>query len=492
MAFGDWISPINGWTSVCMVGTYLCFFQLLKQSKRPLRFAWAYWMIINVGVLYWIVISMYRHGGLSLPLSIGALLGLSALRAGFFTLAVWAWRRFSTQKSLIIFGATVFTLSDWLLHYFPLEGFPWYTPVYGLASQLFMVQTAQWWGAHGINWMFHAWVLACVHVGFLPLDISTRKVKKAAVGIGSCLLLWIGVGVFLQSQWVPTKEPSLRAGVIQGNIKQAMKWDRASKRAILDKYQAMTHQLQAAQTQPLDLIIWPEAALPSRIQYNDQTIVQLANLQLQSPLLVGTARKAVKENQTVFFNSAVVMQPDYHLTYGYDKIRLVPFGEFFPTFGIAALQKWFSGIAGSFAPGTTWPVATIGTEKLGVSICYEILFGDHLRPFFQQGATFIVNITNDAWFEKSSGPYQHARFPQVRSIEYRKPIIRVANTGITALYRADGSMHHATQLFTPSAQVYKVAPNDHRTLYQMLPWLIYVWMVAALMFSVYVKKTDPS
>jgi apolipoprotein N-acyltransferase len=129
-------------------------------------------------------------------------------------------------------------------------------------------------------------------------------------------------------------------------------------------------------------------------------------------------------------------------------------------------------VAGNFTSGSTAALPTLGAQAYGILICYELLFPDLSIDRVRRGAHFLVNITNDAWFDRTSGPYQHLRFGILRAIETRRPIVRAANTGVTTWFDATGRTHMPTGLFTRGFVIADISPSDKMTFYVRFPHLI--------------------
>ncbi|HIB55221.1 MAG TPA: apolipoprotein N-acyltransferase, partial [Nitrospirales bacterium] len=147
----------------------------------------------------------------------------------------------------------------------------------------------------------------------------------------------------------------------------------------------------------------------------------------------------------------------------YDKIHLVPFGEYVPQF-LAFVNKLAHGI-GDYVPGNEHTIMSGPHGRFGVAICFEVIYPDLVRQFVKQGAEYMVTITNDAWYDRSSAPYQHFSMVVFRAIENRVPFARAANTGISGFIDADGSIKRTTDLFTQTAIVDTVTVGLDRTVY---------------------------
>jgi apolipoprotein N-acyltransferase len=260
----------------------------------------------------------------------------------------------------------------------------------------------------------------------------------------------------------PGKE--YQVALIQGNIRQDLKWEPRFQEETLKIYSHLT--LQAKPLQP-DLIIWPETAAPFFFQnaYPFQgRILELAH-QMKAPLLFGAPAFDRHNSRIDHFNSAFLISPEKRILGRYDKIHLVPFGEYAPLSGVLGFTRDIIGAMGDFTSGEEVKTLSLPWASFGVLICYEAIFPDLTRQFVDRGATLLVNITNDAWFGKTSAPFQHLSMVTLRAVENRVPIVRAANTGITALIDSSGRVVRSTDLFTRDVLSGKIKINPSSTFY---------------------------
>ncbi|MGC8811075.1 MAG: apolipoprotein N-acyltransferase [bacterium] len=216
-----------------------------------------------------------------------------------------------------------------------------------------------------------------------------------------------------------------------------------------------------------DLVIWPETATPFFFQNNfpfQSRILDLA-AQMETPLLFGSPAFTRQDHKVNYFNSAFLISPQKEILGRYDKIHLVPFGEYAPLAGLLGFTRDIIGAIGDFTPGLGVTNLALPWGKFGVLICYEIIFPNLTRQFAAQGAQFLVNITNDAWFGRTSAPYQHLSMATLRAVENRLPIARAANTGISAIINAEGKIVQSSNLFTREVLSGNIKINTGLTFY---------------------------
>jgi len=237
---------------------------------------------------------------------------------------------------------------------------------------------------------------------------------------------------------------------VQGNIEQSLKWDPSHLNETLDTYRDLS-----AQAESPDLIVWPESAMPFFYQDGGGRAAKIhsvverskANLLFGSPAykqLVDANGQPSKRYR--YLNSAYLLAKNNQLVGRSDKVHLVPFGEYVPLANLLSfVDKLAQGI-GDFVPGKNRPLPLNG-HQLGVLVCYEAIFPEVSRNLVRNGADLIVNITNDAWFGKSSAPWQHLAMTRFRAVENRVWLARCANTGVSALIDPLGRVVRQSQLF---------------------------------------------
>ncbi|OIO37392.1 MAG: apolipoprotein N-acyltransferase [Candidatus Omnitrophica bacterium CG1_02_49_10] len=240
----------------------------------------------------------------------------------------------------------------------------------------------------------------------------------------------------------PLSGDKFRVSVIQGNIHQGEKWDSSLKNEIFAKYERLT--LEALLDKP-DLIIWPETSFPGFPEEETLFIDKLAFLskKMRADILIGAPTFADPGGYK-FYNSAILIDKDNGICMQYDKAHLVPFGEYLPFERILGFVRGFSSRPiGDFEGGDEYTVFESGSRRFGVLICFEDIFPGLVRNFTRANPDFMVNITNDAWFMRSSAPYQHAQASVLRAVENRVSFVRSANTGLSCFIDPKGRITEA-------------------------------------------------
>lgn len=315
-------------------------------------------------------------------------------------------------------------------------GFGWALLGHSQYSALPIIQISDITGAYGVSFL-----LVLVNVGIWQMiGSSQRKLSlKKSLSTFLCVLFLVGLvlgyGYFKLNQ--RPQGQSIKVAVVQGNIPQRIKWDWRARDYILERYVRLSEQ--AALNQP-QIIIWPETSVPGYLEDDPKLLKEISSLSRKAfpaYLLVG-APQIDKDRKT--YNSASLLFRG-KIIQRYDKLHLVPFGEFIPCPGLFSRFS-FAGLAGDFSPGKDDTVFSLPDSKLKFSalICFEDVFGHLARTFVRKGAQFLVNMTNDAWFRDSSAPYQHLQASVFRAVENRVNVVRSANTGISCFINPWGKI----------------------------------------------------
>jgi len=303
-------------------------------------------------------------------------------------------------------------------------GFGWALLGYSQYSALPIIQISDITGSYGVSFL-----IVLVNVGIWQmLTLRSLAMRKSAFCILSSVILVLTYGYYKLNQ--PAEGQNIKVAVVQGNIPQGMKWDPQARDYILEEYSHLTKQ--AALKHP-QLIIWPETSVPGYLESEPQLLRKIATLSKKTfpaELLVGTPQEG-RNKKT--YNSASLLSGG-KIIQRYDKLHLVPFGEFVPWPAFFSRFS-FAGLAGDFTPGEDYTVFSLSQTKPKIKfsalICFEDTFGHLARRFVQKGAKFLVNMTNDAWFGDSSELEQHLQASVFRAVENRVNLVRSGNTGIS-------------------------------------------------------------
>lgn len=309
-----------------------------------------------------------------------------------------------------------------------LTGFAWALLGYSQSFNLLALQVADLGGVYGVSFMV---MFANVFIfNVLTQDKGIRNYRDRSFVVPLCVIfLWLGYGLYRVTE-DPGKSCPVKVSLVQGNIAQEIKWVPSFQDEIIKRYQLLT-ELSYLKEEP-DIIIWPETAFPEYIEFDetDKPLKDLAK-KIKTPLLIGSIRL----EDARYYNSAILFSAEGIVAGIYDKLHLVPFGEYIP---LRKFLPWVERMLGieDFTRGPGYeifsvPASNCGIIKFGVLICFEDTLSSMARTFVKKGADVLVNITNDAWFGDSACPFQHLEASVLRAVENRVFVLRAANTGVS-------------------------------------------------------------
>ncbi len=462
-SFPSWNPAWNG-SYFAFIALIPLFFACKEQSpKQSFFLGWFAGLIYFAVSLYWVTISMHQYGGLPWAASVFFMLLLSAYLAiyvGCFTTLI----HFS-KKSLLVVAPLGWAALEYLRGHL-LTGFPWNALGYSQYRNLPLIQIADITSVYGVSAL-----IVFINVAiFLVVRMAWDKkvlAKSPAIILSAVLAATLLYGYYRLSLPMGSGKP-LRVAVIQGNIDQAIKWTPAARDKTLETYERLSFPF----SHLADLVVWPEAALPVFFQNEplyQQKLVDLIQRGNYGLLFGSPAFKTTASGQISLLNSAYLLSPSFKSTplFQYDKMHLVPFGEYVPLkSALFFVDKMVTGI-GEFVPGKEATVMELPSAKIGTAICYEVIFPELTRQFVQNGANVMITITNDAWFGHSSAPYQHFSMVVFRAIENRVPFARSANTGISGFIDAHGTILQRSEIFVEEARLEELSRGFQKTIYTM-------------------------
>jgi apolipoprotein N-acyltransferase len=263
---------------------------------------------------------------------------------------------------------------------------------------------------------------------------------------------------------IARQAPSKTFSIVQGNIDQNRKWDETFKMATTRKHIDLSLSLNGKAP---DLLIWPETAIPFYF-FHDRPMtrmIQNAVRQSRAGFLIGSPSFIRHTEGVTFRNSAYLIRPDGSVEGKYDKAHLVPFGEYVPCKKFLPFLGKMVAQVGDFEPGPQGRTLEWQGYQLGIQICFEIIFPHLSRLSAGHQAALLLNLTNDAWFGTSSGPYQHFAITVFRAVENKKALVRAANTGISGFIDPVGRIRSTTPLNQTATQTARLPLMPLTTVY---------------------------
>lgn len=481
MAVAAGQAPVGIWpvSLVALAGVTALVAGALRPAHR-IWLAWAAGCGYFAATMFWIVepfmVDAARDGWMA-PFALVFLAGGMAL---FWALAGLIAARAPTAAVAALAFALGLAASD-LLRSYALTGFPW-----ALTGHVWVgtpvMQAAAWVGPVGLS------VLTCLAAA-LPVAARTPGKRVAAtMGVAAVLaVLWFA-GLERLDRPLPPRPQPITVRLVQPNATQSEKW----RPEMWDLFLRRQFELTAEPVdKPLDLVVWPETAIPWMLDDSGDIFAQATAVSGGAPLALGVQRAEGER----YFNSLAVTDSQGRVTQVYDKWHLVPFGEYVPMGDVLAqvgITAFAAQAGGGYSAGPGPKVLDLGRAgRVLPLICYEAVFPQDLRTGAR--ADWILQVTNDGWFGNLSGPYQHLAQARLRAVEQGLPLLRAANTGVTAVIDARGRVLQSLPLNTVGrldAEVPPAMPGP--TLYARTgDWPATILLVVALSFLAVRLRRNP-
>ncbi len=471
---------------VYVAGFYILLYIIFNSNVKISTFySFTTGFIFSLISFYWINNAIVHYGNVNVFVSIILYIFLSA---GFSLIQFVIPSLFTSLliKRYSVYGIFLFPfLWVWvelLREFFPFTGFPWNLAGYMLSYINPLAQITEFVGIYGLSLL----------TVFIPVSFFYFFNKKNFVSLSILILTLLSVvvfyifGLFKIKNYTPEGE-KYRIAVLQGNIPEEMKQDLDKREQVLDIYIKLFKE--AAKEKP-DLIVFPESALPfPPLAYDNplkkKFFEEISDIKVA--FLAGFDNYFTLNKKFYLYNSIFLYDEEHNSIYFYNKIKLVPFGEYVPPL-FKPLEKFFPYLQGyDFKQGKE--ITTLNYKKMRIVplICFEAIFSSFVGDFVKKGGNIIINITNDAWFGKTSAPFQHFEMARVRAIEYRLYLVRAANTGISAIVNPVGEIEKSMGLFQRGYLVGDVFVNPYYSgtfylNYRKLLLLLFFVLTVVLMF----------
>jgi apolipoprotein N-acyltransferase len=490
------------------VGLVPLFLAIAQRPRRGRAFllGWITGTLFFYGSCYWLTHAMIRYGGIPAWLAY-LLIILPTVIAGLFP-----------ALCSMVLGRAVARWGTWALFFAPLLWVAFEWARLGVIGQLWnaigysqaytptLIQTARWGGVYAVGFLI---VMVNAALAYVLLQRNARSLKVAAVAI---LCVAVVALLSIASMAANTSsiaiKPDAAVVAVQPNVPMDEQSE-AEKNALLERHYALSEtglgETQAAlseagqrETQESSalprVVIWPESPMDFRYARYAETRELIARFAAKNHTSVlFNAMEPAPAGGT--YNSAVLVNEEGLLVAQYDKIRLLPFGEYVP------LPRWLPGVSsipamvGDFTPGTEYTLMPLGGARAGVFICFESAFPSISRAFAQNGADVLVNISNDGYLGQTPVMRQHLANTVFRAVENARPVLRVTNTGITAFINARGTVTDATEGFQPAVKTWTVRHNLEGKTFYTRHGDLFVGLCAAaslLIAAISWRKREPS
>jgi apolipoprotein N-acyltransferase len=423
-------------------------------------------LVAWAGVLYWIALVMHTYGGVSLLGSVMLLVLLLAYLALYFGVFAAACARWAGSSLALFILPGAWAALEMFRSYLVFGGFPW--ALLG-CSQLPFLTFAQVAELGGV-FLVGAVVMTGNVAMYKALKGRFREVWPAVVLVCACCVFGA-----VRLHQAPFGGQALKVGVVQANVPQDQKWRPERTDEVLSKYLTMSR---LALGKGAELVVWPETACTFYLFRQWPQTMRVLEMSRGSSARFIVGSPAYDEGR--FYNRAYLLRKG-RIEGCYDKVHLVPFGEYLP------LSRQFRRIFGALT-------AEVGDFRegmdiepmgdIGVLICFESVFPGLSRTLVNKGARLIVNISNDAWFKTWSTPWQHLQQACFRAIETRRYLVRSVNHGISAVVDPYGRIVGGIGLLKEGEIVHEVSLIDYRSLYARIgPLIPLLWAVLSLAFA---------
>lgn len=496
------LSGILAWASFpTMNQGYLAWAALLplvlymirvKTAGRAFLGGWVVGTVQFLGLLYWVPQVLSHYGGLPVYGAWG-LFTILAATLGCFPAAACALTRHCMNRGgsrfLFVFPPAWVAL-EYLRGLIPFGGFPWLLFGYSQIDFPSLVQIADLVGVYGVSFLI-VWVNAALAWFLFGVERGWRRSAPLAVG-GLLLAVCLVYGSAALNRWNQI-QPQHRAALLQSNLTIDHPQEMLS-RKYRQGYLEMADRLPS---NGIDLLVLPESPSPLFYHQDGDYRETMKGLARRFPLglIFNNVRFREVAGVPVYFNSAFFLDGNGKELGIYDKMHLVPFGEYIPWPKIFFFSETISKDVGNFHPGEDHLTVPLAGHPANVLICFEAIFPDLSRVFVRKGSELIINLTNDAWYGDTSAPYQHLAMTRWRAVESRRYLLRAANSGISAIIAPSGKIEMKTGLLREDTAVGGFSFLREVTFYVRYGWFFPILCVVIsllVLFRSRMRKAKPA
>lgn len=466
--------PGTDWSGTAWVAVApLLVMALMCRPRVALGWGWLGGLVFFVTLLRWLDFTFRVYSAIPWPLTWGPTLLLAAYCGLWMGLVCWAvsWTASTRGGGAALLAAPFFWVAaEWGRGHL-LGGFPWGSLGYSQHRDLAVIQIAELGSVAAVSFVVLAVNAALAGCVTLRWRVAMRGLGLAGLLIAATLAF----GAWRLRGAEPPAEITVAA--MQPVIEQPLKWDARHTEATLRIYGELT---QAAARQRPDLIVWPETASPTLLARDPLLLAALRTLAGTHGVALLIGSMDAGEGPVVELRNSAFLLTELGVVNRYDKIHLVPFGEYVPLAGVIGFVRGWAEFISELTPGSRAVVFSGPPAPFGVVICYEGIFPDLVRRFVRGGARLVVNMTNDAWFGRTNGPLQHLGMYSFRAVEHRVAIVRSANTGISAVVAPSGRIVRSLGLFERGNLIERVPLRSRDTLYSRVgDWLSWLALLVS-------------
>ncbi|MCD6052159.1 MAG: lnt-1 [Verrucomicrobia bacterium] len=421
-----------------------------ETGKRRFLYGWLFGLGFNLTSLYWLWF---------IPVTFFPILGwlaLSAWQALYYAIWVWLCLRIAPVDVFKPVEQGKALASGWFQRVFwallcaaiwvalemimarLLTGFPWLTLGVSQYRMTALIQVASLTGVYGVSFLVIWFSVSLLNALVIIRQRQMRLwawLAEMILPLGAVLIV-CAMGIISMST-KPPGEKLIKFALIQPSIPQTVKWDAAKNKVAFEKVLHLSRL--ALETKP-DVLVWPEAATPGLLRYNEELLRTVTRMASEGKVWLilgaddGEANQATPDpDDGLYYNSSFLVSPTGELLAKHDKQKLVVFGEYVPFADVLPFLKWFTPIEGGFTPGkdqTPFELKELGIRS-GILICFEDIFPHFVRLGVKEDVNLLINLTNNGWFGESAAQWQHAANAAFRAVENRRTLVRCSNNGLT-------------------------------------------------------------
>jgi apolipoprotein N-acyltransferase len=469
LSFPKYGHPAFGWIALAPLFVALSgwFGRPGHAPGQPARRAFALGLVAGttyfVGTVYWTATVVQEFGGLAMPVAIVAMILLAVYLGLFPAIAAVVTARLIVGAGgpALLLAAAPWVATEFLRGYL-FGGFPWVPLGNSQVTVLPIAQLASVAGVYGVSALL-AFVSSLIAYALVVNGRPRLKALAAAAAVVFGIGAW-GTWRIRDGSLTGEGDP-IRVGLVQGNIAQDDKWDRAQARRIFTTHIAMTREAARSGAQ---YVIWPESSTPFMFEEDEAGAAAVRDLARELKVTILFGSDQLERGATPrLYNAAFQVAPDGR-TAVYRKIHLVPFGEFIP------LKSWLFFVSplveslAEFAAGSSMVMLPVAAHTASTAICYEVVYPSLVREAVLAGSELLTTITNDGWYGHSSAPYQHFALASMRAIEQGRYLARAANTGISGIVDPYGRVVEQSAIFEQVTLVDEVRFLRSRTVYSVI------------------------
>jgi apolipoprotein N-acyltransferase len=472
--------PGTDWSGAAWVALApLITLALLRRPRTALALGWLVGFVFFLVLLRWLNFTFRVYSSIPWPLvwlPTALLSAYCGLYVGLFASAL-SWIAARSRAAAIAAAPFLWVTGEWVRGWL-MGGFPWGHLGYSQYRELPVIQIAELGGIYAVSF-----VVIVVNAALAALLTLERRRSLAALSLAGLVVATTLVFGHVRLRELNAPAETASIAVVQPSIEQPLKWDPEFATTSLAIQFDLTRRVAGARPA---LIVWPETSLPTMLGRDPGLLAMLQRLSsdVGAPLLVGSV-DAEATSPPKYRNTAFLLN-ERGIVNRYDKIQLVPFGEYVPLSRVIGFVRGWAEFIAELEPGSRSVVFSGPPAPFGTVICYEGIFPALVRRFARDGARFMVNMTNDGWFGRTAGPLQHLAMYPLRAVEHRVSVVRAANTGVSAVITPSGAITHSLPLFTRGAFEHRIALRGRPTLYTRVgDWLVYLSLaVTALVLGI--------